>query len=279
MTPSTCHLASTLISHAAGLTSHAAAAELICAHHTWLTRDRLRRHLHPRRHQPRPVSLRLHRLGTGHHRPRQPPAQLLALRSRHPENRRQPRRPPHPRPPRPRPGLPRPHQHHPGHHGHHPRQRLTTTTRPPLRQPGHHQAPPARRRGLSRHPSCPPSTTPTCPPSATRNTLHRPASTRPSAASRREVPTVPHRRLNRARHTFMPDTAWPGPQAPARLIPGQDPGPGSDAIHTLSALQQWFTRVRLPGSHLTHHVRLFRSAHHPGSFTGAACGGFGPLPA
>ena len=31
-------LAGTLISHAAGITSHAAAAELICAHHTWLTR-------------------------------------------------------------------------------------------------------------------------------------------------------------------------------------------------------------------------------------------------
>jgi hypothetical protein len=39
MTPSTLHLASTLTSHAAGFTSHAAAAELICAHHTWLTRD------------------------------------------------------------------------------------------------------------------------------------------------------------------------------------------------------------------------------------------------
>jgi hypothetical protein len=39
MTPSTCRLACTLISHAAGFTSHAAAAELICAHHTWLTRD------------------------------------------------------------------------------------------------------------------------------------------------------------------------------------------------------------------------------------------------
>ncbi len=36
MTPRT--LASTLISHAAGLTSDTAAAELICAHHTWLTR-------------------------------------------------------------------------------------------------------------------------------------------------------------------------------------------------------------------------------------------------
>ena len=31
-------LAATLISHAAGLTSDSAAAELICAHHTWLTR-------------------------------------------------------------------------------------------------------------------------------------------------------------------------------------------------------------------------------------------------
>ena len=38
MTPSTRHLAGTLISHAAGLTSNAAAAELTCAHQTWLTR-------------------------------------------------------------------------------------------------------------------------------------------------------------------------------------------------------------------------------------------------
>jgi hypothetical protein len=38
MTPSTRHLAGALISHAAGLTSLAAAAELICAHHTWLAR-------------------------------------------------------------------------------------------------------------------------------------------------------------------------------------------------------------------------------------------------
>ena len=36
MTPTV--LAGTLISHAAGLTSDSAAAELICAHHTWLTR-------------------------------------------------------------------------------------------------------------------------------------------------------------------------------------------------------------------------------------------------
>ena len=68
-------------------------------------------------------------------------------------------------------------------------------------------------------------------------------------------------------------------QAPARPIPGQDPGPGFDAIQDVSTLQQWFTYVRLLGSHLTHPVRLFRSAHHPGSFTAAACGGLRPPPA
>ena len=131
--------------------------------------SRLHHRLHPRRHPPRRAPLRLHRLGPRRHRPRHPPAQLLALRSRHPAHRRQPRRPPHPRPPRPRPGQPRPRQHRPGHHRHHPRERLTATTRPPPRQPGHHKAPPTRRRGLSRHRSCPPSTTPTCPTSASRN--------------------------------------------------------------------------------------------------------------
>ena len=40
-------LAGRLISHAAGLTSDSAAAELICAHHTWLTRtDFVARYIH-----------------------------------------------------------------------------------------------------------------------------------------------------------------------------------------------------------------------------------------
>jgi len=40
-------LADTLISHAAGLTTNSAAAELICAHHTWLTRtDFATRYIH-----------------------------------------------------------------------------------------------------------------------------------------------------------------------------------------------------------------------------------------
>src|SRR5919112_5379814 len=65
-------------------------------------------------------------------------------------------------------------------------------------------------------------------------------------------------------------------QAPARLVPGQQLDPGFDDVDTLSTLHQWFTHVRLLGSHLTHLVRLFRNAHHHGSFTAAACGGLRP---
>jgi len=138
-----------------GLTGDTAAAELICAHHTWLTRTDFTTTCIHAGCPPRRAPLRLHRLGTRRRRPRHPQPQLLALRSRHPAHRGQPRRPPHPRPPRPRPRLSRPHQHHPGHHRHHPRERLTTTTRPPPRQPGHHQAPPAPPAGPSPSPDMP----------------------------------------------------------------------------------------------------------------------------
>jgi hypothetical protein len=50
-------------------------------------------------------------------------------------------------------------------------------------------------------------------------------------------------------------------------------------VATLTTLPQWFTRIRLLDSHLTHHVRLFRNAHHHDSFTAAACGGLEPPPA
>src|SRR5690349_24278277 len=68
-------------------------------------------------------------------------------------------------------------------------------------------------------------------------------------------------------------------QAPARLVPGQQLDPGFDVVATLSTLHQWFTHVRLPGSHLTHLVRLFRHTHHHGSFTAATDGGLQPPPA
>src|SRR5438552_14874089 len=63
------------------------------------------------------------------------------------------------------------------------------------------------------------------------------------------------------------------------LLPGQQLDPGSGVAATLSTRQQWFTHVRLPGSHLTHFMRLFRHAHHHGSFTAAADGGLESLPA
>ena len=148
-------LAGTLIRHAAGLTCDAAAAELIAAHHTWLARtDFITSHIHAgTRHDGHPyawidwesavTALDGHRLS------------CTGSEAGHPAHRRQPRPPRHPRPPRPRAGLPRPHQHRPGHHGYHPRERLTATTWPPPRQPGHHKAPPNPPAGPSPSPDMP----------------------------------------------------------------------------------------------------------------------------
>jgi len=62
--------------------------------------------------------------------------------------------------------------------------------------------------------------------------------------------------------------------------PGATTGPRFRfVVDTLSTFHQWFTHVRLLGSHLTHHVRLFRNAHHHDSFTAAACGGLESPPA
>ena len=90
---------------------------------------------------------------------------------------------------------------------------------------------------------------------------------------------VPCQRLNRARATSVPGSR----QAVTGYPPGSSRGsnwtPVTTAVATLTTLPQWFTHVRLPGPHLTHHVRLFRGAHHPGSFTGATHGGLRPPPA
>lgn len=68
-------------------------------------------------------------------------------------------------------------------------------------------------------------------------------------------------------------------RTPLRLIPGPMAFPGSDVIYTVSTRPQWFTHVRLLDPHLPHPVRLFRNAHHPGSFTNTAHGGVRPPPA
>ena len=87
----------------------------------------------------------------------------------------------------------------------------------------------------------------------------------------------------RAQTELAPPPCRATARAVNRYPPGSSRGnnwtPVTIAVATLTTLQQWFTHVRLPGPHLTHHVRLFRGAHHPGSFTGATHGGLQPPPA
>jgi hypothetical protein len=101
----------------------------------------------------------------------------------------------------------------------------------------------------------------------------------PAAPSRRGVPTF----RASARTGLAPPLCRATARAVNRYPPGSSRGnnwtPVTIAVATLTTLQQWFTHVRLPGPHLTHHVRLFRGAHHPGSFTGATHGGLQPPPA
>ena len=62
---------------------------------------------------------------------------------------------------------------------------------------------------------------------------------------------VPCTRLDQGHATFMPDAIWTVSRPPSRLIPGHPIVPGFDIIYSLSTRHQWFTRVRLPGPHLT----------------------------
>src|SRR6266566_5390028 len=145
---------------------------------------------------------------------------------------------------------------------------------PPSLRP-HYQASPLLRDGP---PPCPAPVL--CPlqfpllgvlPSAGRSNT-RPAPTGRGVPTFGAAPAPSSRRLCAGHHQSSKQVSlW--------LIPGQQLDPGFDAIDTLSTLPQRFTHVRLPGSHLTPHRRLFRNAHHPGSFTRAACGGLGSPPA
>jgi len=86
-----------------------------------------------------------------------------------------------------------------------------------------------------------------------------------------------------ARATSAPGTTWPAIRATARLIPGQAVTPGSDATslnndaingESLAGLLM----QRLPGPHLTHHVRLFPHRSLRRSSANAAEGGLKPPP-
>src|SRR5664279_83247 len=98
--------------------------------------------------------------------------------------------------------------------------------------------------------------------------FHRPASTHRPASSQRGVPTF----RASAQTELAPPSCRTTTRAVDRYPPGSSRGnnwtPVPIVIATLTTLQQWFT-----------HVRLFRGAHHPGSFTGATHGGLQPPPA
>ena len=77
---------------------------------------------------------------------------------------------------------------------------------------------------------------------------------------------VPHESLDQARAACMPDATW----AVSRSPPGFSQGKGLPSVLTsskfFSTLPRRFTFVRLLGPHLTHAMRLFRNAQHPGSY-------------
>ena len=68
-------------------------------------------------------------------------------------------------------------------------------------------------------------------------------------------------------------------QVPARLIPRPQARPGFDVVFKFSTRQQWFTRVRLLGSHLTRSGVPFPQRSPPRLLTDAAYGGLKPPPA
>jgi hypothetical protein len=96
-------------------------------------------------------------------------------------------------------------------------------------------------------------------------------------------PTFRTKAAGQARATSAPGTTWPAIRATARLIPGQAVTPGSDATflnndaingESLAGLLM----QRLPGPHLTHHVRLFPRRSPRRSSANAAESGLKPPP-
>jgi hypothetical protein len=90
---------------------------------------------------------------------------------------------------------------------------------------------------------------------------------------------VPHKSLRCAHAVSMPVTTRAVDRLPSRLSRANDWSSVSVDVHTLSTRHQRFTCVRLHSAHLTGWSRLFRLAHHPDHWTGAASGGLSPGPA
>jgi hypothetical protein len=99
------------------------------------------------------------------------------------------------------------------------------------------------------------------------------------AVSARAFPCFRTQAADQARATCTPGTAWPAIRASARLLPGRALSPRFRCRFILSALQRWFTRVRLPGPRLTALTPPFPHRSPRQSSASAACGGLTPPPA
>ena len=105
-----------------------------------------------------------------------------------------------------------------------------------------------------------------------------------SAPSRARCQRAPSRVSARKPQTGLAPPARrapPGQQygPSARLLPGRALSPRFRCRLLLSTLQQWFTRVRLPGPRLTALPPPFPHRSAPQSSANAACGGLTPPPA
>ena len=82
------------------------------------------------------------------------------------------------------------------------------------------------------------------------------------------LPTFRAEAADQAHVAFMPDTVWPRSGHPPDSSRAAGVRPGFDATYLVTTRQrrplQRGTAHRLPGPHLTHHVRLFHLAHHDG---------------
>lgn len=108
--------------------------------------------------------------------------------------------------------------------------------------------------------------------------LSRPASSRASISAC--LPTFRTQAADRARATCTPGTTWPAIRALRQAHPGTvSIPPVLMPSNTVSTLQRWFTRVRLPGPCLTALTPPFPHRSPQRSSANAACGGLAPPPA
>jgi len=91
---------------------------------------------------------------------------------------------------------------------------------------------------------------------------------------------VPPGSLNQDRAVYLPATAQPVSRSPLDFFTDPKSNLLSMAVVSISTAHQRFTRVRLPGPHLTESCPAFsRSVHHLGSHPHAAPGGLRTGPA